>query len=131
MTAIYDDELMTLDIHEETSTLRLLWKPATKNMSNQSFQLALALFAAEAVSNRVRNLMVDVRQFAHKGFEKVEDWRQRSIIPLYNRSSVTKFAYILPAPAELKPVREASEREAFTTGFFHSDADALQWYAQG
>ena len=131
MTAIYDDHFMTLDCNRETSTLRLIWKPTTRELGPEGFQLALALFAAETVARRVRSVLVDVREFhAHDAPPKVEDWRQDVIIPLYSRSSITRFAYLLPAGAPAKPVREAAGGERYDTGFFNAEADAVSWLAQ-
>lgn len=126
---LFDHEWMALELDDEHERLDLIWKPATAEMGAEGFQLALSMYAAEAVVRCAKNLLVDTRGFRFGGFGEVEPWRQKSIIPLYNHAGVTRFAYVFPEGVDLPPAKEAGDGEEFATRYFGSYDDAVSWLA--
>ena len=127
---VFNQDWMALDWHADDKTLELKWKEATAGMGGEGFQLSLAMYAAEAAAHGAKSLLVDTRAFRFGDFQSVEEWRQRTIIPLYNHGGARRFAYIFPESFDLPPQKEADNTESFATRYFHSYDDARSWLRQ-
>jgi hypothetical protein len=79
------------------------------------------------------SLIVDFRQFAGTvSGDLVGAWRDREIIPRYNKSDASKMA-ILAGPGSGMPISppERHDGQAFKTAVFDTEESLYQWLSQG
>lgn len=122
---IFSDPFMDFTI--EDGILCLDWKPDTASMTAQQFRLSLAGYAADAVAHRASGLLVDTTDFRFTNPAVVEEWRQQTVIPLYNLAGVQRMAYVFPGEGSLPPTRPRSKSERFETRYFRTRNEALGW----
>ena len=95
---------------------------------------SMEVFASEAVNRRPNTLIVDTTEFFHRFGEGFEGWRAANIIPKYNASGVTKFAFVMglnyPGQTVESGLEPDSEGEmTFPTGWFRTREHAYEWLA--
>jgi hypothetical protein len=131
---VYRDRFGVLLEDKQRRTLELQWFDTTGSMNEEEFRNWLSRFAGEAEALRPSFLLIDVTRFAHRPGEGFGDWRDKNIVPRYNRAGVTKFAMLVPADAQgwMAPGRPPAPEPpgTFPTGYF-SDRDKVDaWFAE-
>lgn len=91
------DEFGVTSFDAGSGILELDWTDATERMTDAQFRAALERFARHAVTQRARNVLIDVTRFAHKMSPEIGAWRDEHVIPLYNQAGVKKMAFLIPA----------------------------------
>jgi hypothetical protein len=129
--AIDRNEHLELSWDESTLTLSLWWLPSTSNMTPEQFRESMLLYAKRAEVCGARRLLVDTRQFGHTMSPDTEAWRREHVVPRYNKGGARRFAFVLPAGAELPPAVPAGDGKDYETRFFDALEDAHAWLAPG
>jgi hypothetical protein len=128
------DEFGTTTFDSDSGILELDWTDATEHMTDAQFGAALERFAAHAVAQRARNVLIDVTRFGHKMSPEVGAWRDEHVIPLYDQAGVRKMAFILPAGApgtvESGGSPATEPPGTFPTGYFGTRQGVLDWFAK-
>lgn len=118
-------------LYDAWQTLELRWLPG--GMTDDDFKDTLLLFAGEGERHKPRFMIIDSTEFHHQPGPEVMRWRDERIVPRYEASGVTKFAFLVPkefpgtVEAGGKPARQGSA--SFPTAWFSSREHAYQWLA--
>ena len=130
-TVLHSNRYYKFHHQDSPAVLRLEWREATSEMSDPEFRDALSNFAGFAVDVRPANILVDVRAFRHAVAEGLGEWRDRAVIPRYNRAGVARFGYLVP-PGQLppNPAPPPSAVESFQTHFFDSERAIVEWFSE-
>jgi hypothetical protein len=128
------DKWSQITFYDEWESLELKWLPSTSTASDSDLKMTMKAFADEAVGRRPHTLIVDTTEFHHTWGEGVMQWRDATIIPLYNQAGVAKFAFIAnsnyPGPTVESGATPRPDGPAnFPTGWFESREAAYRWLA--
>jgi hypothetical protein len=131
---VVQDRWSQMIFYDEWSSLELKWLPTTADASDADLRATMEAFANESVSRRPRTLIVDTTDFRHQWDDGMMQWRDAQIIPRYNQSGVSKFAFIAspnyPGPTVEDGATPGPDGPAnFPTGWFKSRDAAYQWLA--
>jgi hypothetical protein len=127
------DEFETVTYDDERGILELAWTEASANLTDQLFMDALERFGRHAEDQQARNVLIDVTRFAFQPGQQVALWRDKTVIPKYNRAGVKKFAFLVPegSPGTVESGAEPAPEApgAFPTGYFDDRGDVDAWFA--
>ena len=120
--------------YDEWNSLELKWLPSTADATDADVKATMEAFADESVNRKPHTLIVDTTDFHHRWGDGMMEWRDAEIIPRYNQSGATKFAFITdsnyPGQTVESGAAPAPEGPAtFPTGWFKSRDAAYQWLA--
>jgi hypothetical protein len=129
-----EDQWGQIIFYDDWRSLELRWLPATAQATEAEARATMERFAEECLTRKPVTLIVDTTEFRHRWAEGFMEWRNAEIIPRYNQSGVTKFAFIAssdyPGPTVEGGSPPAPEGPAtFPTGWFRSREAAYQWLA--
>ena len=124
-----------IHLHRDIGVLELRWLPATRSMTDEDFNSGLRHLADQAEALGASLLLVDTAEFLHQ-FEDHRGTMQRrdeEIVPRYNASETSKFAFVFGEDFEESVERgvapAAEGPAAFPTGRFNSRDAAFEWLA--
>jgi hypothetical protein len=130
VTHVWEDRFGAVMDHKDAKFLEIRWYDATADMTAAQFQEWLIGFA-EAVERASRpGILVDATSFRMDPANMDDEpaWRNKNIIPRYEKGGVKKFAFHMPEG--MPAIGSAPEPEApasFPTGYFGRRQDALDW----
>ena len=133
-TVVTSDDWGQIIYYEEWDSLELRWLPSTSDAVDSDLKTTMEVFAREAANRKPKTLIVDTTEFHHSWGDRVMQWRNAEIIPLYNEGQVAKFAFIAN-PSYPGPTVEAGATPApdgpanFPTGWFKTREAAYKWLA--
>jgi len=120
--------------HRHKGILELRWLPTTAEMTDDDFKATLELFAEQAERTEAPLLLIDAVEFRHRFGEGVMAWRDQQIIPRYNASGTTRFAFHVPEgfpdamEAGGQPIIDGPA--GFPTAWFTHRQHALDWLGE-
>jgi hypothetical protein len=96
--------------HQQEGILELRWLPSTTEMTDADVKATLVLFAEQAERAGPLLLLIDATEFRHRFDERVMAWRDQQIIPRYNASDTSRFAFHVPEgfPDAMEPAGNPS-----------------------
>ena len=122
-------------VQQAPGLFELTWLPASSSMSDEDWMTGLMLLATEAEASGASSILIDATDFRHSFVDRDESmsWRDKQVIPRYNRAGVTRFAFVMPAGFPGPTAESGSEPRvdgpaaAFPTQWFLSRDAALAW----
>ena len=125
---LHDGSYLRILWDSKTRIIGIEWKDATATMTSEEFKTDLMLFATHAEVQRARGILVNVARFRHKIEPGVHQWRVKNISTRYSAAGVRRFAFLLPAGAQIPPMmNESSPGEKFLTRAFDDVRNAEDW----
>jgi hypothetical protein len=127
-THVYGDLWGEIIDRPSEDLIELRWFDTTTKMSKEQFQQWLKRFADHVSAARRRRVLIDGTSFLMDPAFLDGDWRDANIVPLYNATGVTRFAFHMPAQMPMVGHPPAPEGPArFPTAYFGSRQEALGW----
>lgn len=129
---MYESEFCLTLFDEETSVLKVEWKPSTTNMSTEEFKQHLLVFAESAERTSAGGILVDATKMGFSIPQIVQEWHDEVIIPRYSSAGVEKMAFLQPESfiareTTIQTFEEASAAELIQMQLFDDEAEAIQW----
>jgi len=103
--------------------VELTWLPGTQQMTDQDFREALSVFADAALQHRASRLVIDIREFKARPSAEVGAWRDKVILPKYEKAGVKKIAWIWPGMS----AEEAGTGAGYQQRYFETRDQAIDW----
>jgi hypothetical protein len=127
-TPLYQDRFGVMLYDDAKKILELRWFADTESMTEDDYMGWLERYAAATEKHHIPFVLIDTRAFRHHPGEHTGPWREKHIIPQYNRAGVKKFAFLLPegAAPKTEPMPEGSAQ--FPTGYFDSREQINRWF---
>jgi len=129
---IYESRFYDFALDHDHNALWFQWKPETASLDDDAFKEGLSNYAGYAIEYRPRHLVVDVRQFhGNVSAETVGSWRDRVIIPRYNKAEISKMA-TLAAPGSGPPPSppDRYDGQSFQSATFDSEESLNAWLTE-
>lgn len=122
------------DLDEQASLMSFVWTEKSVAMTVDDYKDAIRAYARLVLEHRARRALVDLRKFRYRleDADALASWWSDEIVPLYNRASLEKFAFVLPDGEPAAPDETAAEPqvgETFVTRHFASEHAARSWLA--
>ena len=129
---VAEDQWSQIIFYDQWNSLELKWHSSTSTATDSDLKTTMKAFADEAVGRRPHTLIVDTTDFLHPWGEGVMQWRDATIVPLYNLAGVAKFAFIAnrnyPGPTVESGATPGPNGPAnFPTAWFESREAAYRW----
>lgn len=106
----------------------MIWTDRTEEMTDSDYKEGLSRLAGIANEYRSAAILVDVSKFRHEPGPLMGEWRDRNVVPAYNKAGVRKVAIVwgkgADVPAESEP---PGPHEHFATRDFADREDARDW----
>lgn len=127
---LYNDEFGTITYDGDRRVLAITWSVETKSLTPELFREWLERFAGFGESHDAPYRLIDVREFGFRPDAEFGKWRDANIIPRYNASGVTKFAFLLPTQAPDPAAPAVESPAAYPTGYFKMESAMATWFAE-
>lgn len=128
----YEDKWGEIAHRPSSGVIEIRWFDSTEAMTGNQFNEWLATFASHVELTGARRCFVDAIQFRMSPQKMNAGWRDKNIIPRYNKAGVEKFAFLMPTGMPLIGQTPAPEGPArFPTGYFGTRAGAFAWLTDG
>src|SRR3989344_7448922 len=88
----YNDKFMK--VSEIQKVLTLVWKKETSDLTDESFKKEALKFIDMVKKSKVKNILVDMREFQYKLSDDLLTWRNEQVISVYNKLGIEKFAFV-------------------------------------
>ena len=124
---VYQNSLYTFELIEDRQVLSFTWTMKTAEMTYENFQDACSNYAGFAIEHNIQRLFVDTMDFRFQMPEEFISWREQKLNPRYYRIDVKKFAYLMPKDIADGLEELVPEDDTFTTSYFGSKQEALNW----
>lgn len=121
MEIYIDNQFMLVSKESETITLR--WKKDTANFSDEIFKTEALKFLEIVKKYHCKRIVVDMREFFYTLGQELTEWRNKTIISVYNEIGVEKFAFITTKPT----VQQDNPANTFITQYFSTEEQAKAW----
>ena len=128
---LYEDQWGAVIDHPESDAIEIRWYDTTRDMDGAQFNAFLTIFADYVESRERSRCLIDATNFRMDPSRFDTGWRDKNIIPKYNRGGVAKFAFHMPSgmPAIGRPPAVDGPAN-FPTAYFGTRSDALGWLAE-
>jgi hypothetical protein len=123
------DRFATIDFDASVNVLSLTWTEATAEMSSDEAKESLLRFAETANEHPGANLIVDVRHFRHAWDAEMDAWRDREVMPIYNRARVRRFAFLTPPGTASNQPPAPMGPATFDTAWMDSQDAIDAWFS--
>lgn len=127
-TSLYASAFSELNYYEGKDLLYAVWLEESRNLNEANVMTEISRILDAIRSHRVNYIIVDARDYAFRNNANVQNWINRTYIPMLMETGVKKYAIIVGSDVEV-PVREeyGSEDIYPKVEYFRDFADAIQW----
>ena len=121
MLRYHNDRFMK--VSEIQKVLTLVWKKETSDLTDESFKKEALKFIDMVKKSKVKNILVDMREFQYKFSDDLLTWRNEQVISVYNKLGIEKFAFV----SEKITVKQDNSTNKFVTRYFLTEKEAENW----
>lgn len=127
-TVAHSDEWGIVVDHPQLDLLETRWYDTTVALQREQFNAFLAEFTTQIERLGRGLVLVDATSFRMSPDQVDTEWRDREIIPRYEKAGVRRFAFQMPPGMPLIGTTPKPEGPAtFPTGYFGTRSEALAW----
>jgi len=127
---IWEDTWGEVIDRPDADLIEIRWFDTTRDFDGETFNEWLARFAGEVERCGRSSILTDAIVFGMAMEHMDGVWRDENIIPRYDASGVTRFAFLMPEGMPAIGAAPAPEGPAsFPTAYFGTRQAALAWLA--
>src|SRR3989344_6775025 len=121
MICIHNDRFM--QVSETRDGLLLTWKKQTSELSPEKFKQEAMTFVEIVKKRKVKNILVDMREFKYTLSNELIAWRNKQVISVYNDRGIEKFAFV----SDKVGLKQDDRSNKFITRYFSTIKEAEEW----
>jgi len=121
MICIHNDRFM--QVSETRDGLLLTWKKQTSELSPEKFKEEAMTFVEIVKKRKVKNILVDMREFKYTLSNELIAWRNKQVISVYNDRGIEKFAFV----SDKVGLKQDDRSNKFITRYFSTIKEAEEW----